>query len=74
MVELPELSAEVVEFMSAGTLETRADDGQLAFNTGCETSKGRALKRDSRVMSCVRGNLGNLHPPYSFVHTQVGAT
>ena len=27
------------------------DDGQLVFNTGRETSKGRALSRDPRVVS-----------------------
>jgi hypothetical protein len=26
------------------------DEGQLAFNTGRDTSKGRALERDSRVV------------------------
>jgi hypothetical protein len=30
-----------------------ADDEQLAFNTGRDTSKSRALDRDSRVVSCV---------------------
>ena len=29
------------------------DDGQLAFNTGRDTSKGRALARDSRVVISV---------------------
>jgi PPOX class probable F420-dependent enzyme len=39
------------------------DDGQLVFNTGRDTSKGRALARDSRVVICV----DDPHPPYSFV-------
>ena len=46
------------------------DDGQLVFNTGRDTSKGRALKRDSRVVMCV----DDPHPPYSFVQVQGVAT
>jgi PPOX class probable F420-dependent enzyme len=46
------------------------DDGELAFNTGRETSKGRALARDSRVVICV----DDPHPPYSFVQVQGVAT
>jgi PPOX class probable F420-dependent enzyme len=46
------------------------DDGQLAFNTGRDTSKGRALERDSRVVICV----DDPHPPYSFVQVQGVAT
>ena len=46
------------------------DDGQLAFNTGGDTSKGRALARDSRVVICV----DDPHPPYSFVQVQGVAT
>jgi PPOX class probable F420-dependent enzyme len=42
------------------------DDGQLVFNTGRDTSKGRALMRDSRVVICV----DDPHPPYSFVQVQ----
>ncbi len=42
------------------------DDGQLAFNTGRDTSKGRALARDSRIVICV----DDPHPPYSFVQVQ----
>ncbi|ORW51287.1 F420-dependent protein [Mycobacterium paraense] len=42
------------------------DDGQLAFNTGRDTSKGRALARDSRIVMCV----DDPHPPYSFVQVQ----
>ncbi|KKC06535.1 PPOX class F420-dependent oxidoreductase [Mycobacterium nebraskense] len=42
------------------------DDGQLAFNTGRDTSKGRALARDPRVVICV----DDPHPPYSFVQVQ----
>ena len=44
--------------------------GQLVFNTGRETSKGRALARDSRVAICV----DDPHPPYSFVQVQGVAT
>jgi PPOX class probable F420-dependent enzyme len=46
------------------------DDGQLAFNTGRDTSKGRALRRDPRVVICV----DDPHPPYSFVQVQGVAT
>ena len=34
-------------------LEIGQDDGQLVLNTGRDTSKGRALTRDSRVVICV---------------------
>ena len=46
------------------------DDDQLVFNTGRDTSKGRALARDSRVVICV----DDPHPPYSFVQVQGAAT
>ena len=46
------------------------DGGQLVFNTGRDTSKGRALARDSRVVICV----DDPHPPYSFVQVQGVAT
>ena len=39
------------------------DNGELVFNTGRESAKGRALARDSRVVICV----DDPHPPYSFV-------
>lgn len=42
------------------------DGAQLAFNTGRDTSKGRALARDPRVVMCV----DDPHPPYSFVQVQ----
>ena len=42
------------------------DDGQLAFNTGKNTAKGRALARDPRVVMCV----DDPRPPYSFVQIQ----
>jgi PPOX class probable F420-dependent enzyme len=85
---MAELSARVVEFLSAGTRTGMlgyvaadgrplvvpvwfvVDDGQLVFNTGRDTSKGRALERDSRVVICV----DDPHPPYSFVQVQGVAT
>ena len=42
------------------------DEGQLVFNTGRGSAKGRALGRDSRVVICV----DDPHPPYSFVQVQ----
>ena len=78
---MAELSAKVVDFLSAGTRTgmlgyVAADgrplvapvwfivqDGKLVFNTNRETSKGRALARDPRVVICV----DDPHPPYSFV-------
>jgi PPOX class probable F420-dependent enzyme len=85
---MAELSAKVIEFLSAGTRTGMlgyvaadgrplvapvwfvVDDGQLVFNTGRDTSKGRALVRDSRVVICV----DDPHPPYSFVQVQGVAT
>jgi len=46
------------------------DNGQLAFNTGKDTAKGRAIVRDPRVVMCV----DDPHPPYSFVQIQGIAT
>lgn len=46
------------------------DNGQLAFNTGKDTAKGRAIVRDPRVVLCV----DDPHPPYSFVQLQGIAT
>ncbi len=46
------------------------DHGQLVFNTGVDTAKGRALARDSRVVLCVDDS----RPPYSFVQVQGDAT
>ena len=42
------------------------DGNTLAFNTGKDTAKGRALARDPRVVICV----DDPHPPYSFVQVQ----
>lgn len=46
------------------------DNGELAFNTGKDTAKGRALARDPRVVMCVDDS----QPPYSFVQVQGVAT
>jgi PPOX class probable F420-dependent enzyme len=46
------------------------EGGELVFNTGRETAKGRAMDRDSRVVLCV----DDPHPPYSFVQVQGIAT
>ena len=46
------------------------DNGELVFNTGRDTAKGRALQGDSRVVICV----DDPHPPYSFVQVQGTAT
>jgi PPOX class probable F420-dependent enzyme len=42
------------------------DDGTLAFNTGKDTAKARALARDPRAVICVDDD----RPPYSFVQVQ----
>ncbi|WKG02635.1 PPOX class F420-dependent oxidoreductase [Mycolicibacterium sp. HK-90] len=42
------------------------DDGELVFNTGKETAKGRALARDPRVVLCIHDDT----PPFSFVQVQ----
>ena len=42
------------------------DGDELAFNTGKNTAKGRALARDPRVVMCV----DEPRPPYSFVQVQ----
>jgi PPOX class probable F420-dependent enzyme len=39
------------------------DDGRLVFNTGAETIKGRAIRRDGRAALCVQDD----QPPFSFV-------
>lgn len=46
------------------------DGGELVFNTGKDTAKGRALERDPRVVMCV----DDPHPPYGFVQIQGQAT
>lgn len=46
------------------------DDGELVFNTGRETAKGRALARDPRVVMCVDDS----NPPFAFVQVQGVAT
>ena len=42
------------------------DNGEVVFNTGRQSAKGRALARDSRVVICV----DDPHPPYAFVQVQ----
>ena len=39
------------------------DDGTLVFNTGADTAKGKALRRDRRVALCVDDD----RPPFAFV-------
>ncbi|ANI38449.1 PPOX class F420-dependent oxidoreductase [Mycolicibacterium vaccae] len=46
------------------------DDGQIVFNTGSDTAKGRALVRDPRITVCVDDE----RPPFSFVQIQGTAT
>jgi PPOX class probable F420-dependent enzyme len=42
------------------------EDGQLVFNTGAGTARGRALLRDTHVVMCVDDEA----PPYPFVQVQ----
>jgi PPOX class probable F420-dependent enzyme len=42
------------------------DGGDLIFNTGKDTAKGRALQRDPRIVLTV----DDPHPPFSFVQVQ----
>ena len=46
------------------------EDGALLFNTGKETAKGRAVRRDPRVVLCIDLE----EPPYAFVQVQGTAT
>jgi PPOX class probable F420-dependent enzyme len=46
------------------------EDGALLFNTGRETAKGRAIRRDPRLVLCVDIE----EPPYGFVQVQGVAT
>ncbi|MEN4396892.1 PPOX class F420-dependent oxidoreductase [Mycolicibacterium senegalense] len=54
----------------AATVWFVVDDGELVFNTGRETAKGRALARDPRVVMCVDDS----NPPFAFVQVQGVAT
>ncbi|MHC9294510.1 PPOX class F420-dependent oxidoreductase [Mycobacterium sp. LTG2003] len=46
------------------------ENGELVFNTGKETAKGKALARDPRVVLCIHDDT----PPFSFVQVQGVAT
>ncbi|GAA2564458.1 PPOX class F420-dependent oxidoreductase [Pseudonocardia hydrocarbonoxydans] len=42
------------------------EDGDLVFNTGASTAKGRAIARDPRLVICVDSE----EPPFAFVQVQ----
>ena len=42
------------------------EDGEIVFNTGADTAKGRALARDPRAVLCVDLE----EPPFAFVQVQ----
>ena len=46
------------------------EDGEIVFNTGRDTAKGRAVRRDPPVVMCVDLE----EPPYAFVQVQGTAT
>ena len=46
------------------------EDGALLFTTGKETAKGRAIRRDPRLVLCVDLE----EPPYAYVQVQGTAT
>jgi PPOX class probable F420-dependent enzyme len=46
------------------------EDGTLLFTTGTETAKGRAIRRDPRLVLCVDLE----EPPYAYVQVQGTAT
>lgn len=46
------------------------EDGDLVFNTGATTAKGRAIARDPRLVLCVDSE----EPPFGFVQVQGTAT
>ena len=46
------------------------EDGELVFNTEKDSAKGRALRRDPRLVLCVDLE----EPPYAFVQVQGTAT
>jgi PPOX class probable F420-dependent enzyme len=46
------------------------EDGTVLFNTGKDTAKGRAIRRDPRLVLCVDVE----EPPYGFVQVQGTAT
>ena len=76
----PEIRAFLLEGTRTGKLSYRAadgrplvapvwfviDDGELVFNTGKDTAKGRALARDPRATICVDLE----QPPSGFVQVQ----
>ncbi|HLM65039.1 MAG TPA: PPOX class F420-dependent oxidoreductase [Acidimicrobiales bacterium] len=46
------------------------DDGTIMFNTGADTVKGRAVRRDGRATLCVQDD----QPPFSFVTIEGSTT
>ena len=75
IAELPARTAKVATVLKNGAphvapVWVALDGGDVLFNTGAYTIKGRALRRDPRVAMCFEDD----RPPFSFVTVRGTAT